>query len=231
MVTLLCKAAFDDENKYDLLEMYLSDYYYSSENLVTAISNKLGDEREENSSTDIFLSLNFDNYIYQLVLEDINQYESDEIGSYNVYMNKEKCTEVLSIVEDKAPVEIEQMGDVCYIKIPGFVKDSTYDELKEWKDLLRQSRKFCNENTASASEAMMFSMKTDFGDKVEFVGNKTHGKNFCCSYDEFDDGEAFLFVSGYMGNAEGVTFADDGIEPDYYVEDEECIEKALELLQ
>lgn len=89
----------------------------------------------------------------------------------------------------------------------------------------------CNENTASASEVMMFNMKSDFGDKITIVGNKTYGKNFCYSYKRFQDGDVFMFLSGMMGNSKGDTFDDDGILPDYQVRDEQCIEKAKDLLR
>ena len=276
-----------DENKYNTLENFLAEEYYSLEHVVDAIKNKLGNECDEYESPQVFFYQNFDNYIYTLVLEDINRYEPAELANYNVYMNSRRANEVLTVLNDKQEVQVEMYGNVCYIKIPGFDKGVTYEGLLEHEDEIAGCKDFiidlrdntggdvdelidvlslfyehgsvvfsyivddeitkvtatkkqvtefenivflCNETTASSAEMMIFNMKSDFGDKVKVVGNETHGKYFSYSYKQFKDDELFLFVTALMGNSKGESFGEEGLVPDYQVEDVKCMEKALEIL-
>lgn len=142
LVIFLGKEVFG-ENKYNAMENYLSNHYYSKEHIIRAMKNTLGDEYQENDASDYFIFKNFDHYVCQLVLDDINRQESEEMANYNVYMNRSKADEVLERVEEeKQPVEIKLIEDICYVDIDGFTKNYTYDKLKQQEDLLKESKKF-----------------------------------------------------------------------------------------
>ncbi len=274
-------------SKYDVMERYLMNHYYSKDNLTQAMKDKLGNEYEESAYLSMSIADNFDSYVYNLVLDDINRYEDEKLAKYNTYYKQEKATEVLKNIEQKQSLIVEEKADICYIKIPAFVKNFTYKEFIQNQEIYNSNTKFiidlrdntggdinelvkimsvfyekdkvlytyiksdeiiekkakggekiifdkiaflCNEKTASASEAMIFNMKTDFEDRIITIGDKTYGKNFCYSYKKFKDDELFMFVTGLLGNSKGITFDIDGIEPDFTVEDNDCLHKAIELL-
>ncbi len=286
VVVILGKEVYFD-NKFITVENYLLNNYYSIETLSTAMHNKLGDSMEEKENLDWTLSDNFDNYVMQLILDDINQYETEELAFYNMYLNEEEAEAIVNVIETPDHAEVQMMGDVCYIKITGFT-DNIYKELKEYDEILKDSKKIvidlrnntggylnamtdvmslfyekgsvaytevrsdeviehktkkkpivqfekivflCNGYTASSSEVMIFNMKSDFPEQVDIVGTQTYGKNFLYGYKQFGDGELFMFVSSLMGNSASVTFDNDGIVPDYIVDDEEALDKALEILE
>ncbi len=286
LIVLLIREVLD-ESKYDKMENYLLNYYYSTDNIESAIREQLGEEVDESDSAIQFVSQNLDNYIFDLVLEDINKYENEHLAKYNTYWKKSRADEILNILGNRESVEMDVFEDICYIKIPRFIKKQTYSELLQYEEVLKNQRKFiidlrdnaggnidelidvlslfydknsvvytnitseknmefktkndpmidfdkiiflCNEKTASSSEVMIFNMKEDFGNKIETVGCQTYGKNFCYSYDVFDDGEMFMFVTGLMGTAEGITFDEEGIVPDHQVKSEFALETAKQLL-
>ena len=286
LVIILGKDAFT-KSKYEAIETYFVNNYYSTEHLENAIRSELQEKVDEKESSLEFIEANFDNYVINLIIDDINRYESDKIAHYNRYLRKEDAEEILEELTAYESVIVDTEEGICYIKIPDFRDKKTYSELKEYKDIFGEHRKYivdlrnnmggstrelvrvlslfypkgstvyteirdceikkiktsdepiidfdkliflCNEQTASASEVLMYNLKSDFPDKVEFVGSKTKGKNFSYSYREFPDGELFMFVSGQMGNSQGVTFEGDGINPDYLAEGEKALEKAKQLL-
>ncbi len=287
MVILLAKEVFVG-NKYEKLEKYLSEYYYSEEHLGDAIKNTLEEKADNNDDLSKYISDNFDNYIFNLVLEDINKQEPENIAGYNDYLNRTEADKVVNILEEPAVIETSEIDDIFYIKIPTFTRASTYMGLIPHFEKMRECKKFiidlrgntggdtdelvdilslfytegsvvyteksqnttteykannsyplsfekivflCDSHTASASEAMIFNMKSDYGNKIAIVGSKTYGKNFYYSYKQFSDGELFMFVSGLMCNSKGETFNDEGINPDYQISEyEDIIETAKDML-
>lgn len=286
-VVLLIKDSIN-KSKYDEIENYLLEHYYSSEHLESAIKNTLGDNADYNGNPSEFISENFDNYVFNLILNDINKQESSNIAKYNAYYNKETADKIMNIIEQDVVVEVKDMNDIFYIKIPSFTKGDTYLELSKHLEKMRDYNNFiidlrgnsggditelidvlslfykkdsvvyiekmqdkvtehksnneypvafekivflCDDLTASASEAMIFNMNSDFDDKIEIVGSKTYGKNFCYAYKQFDDGELFMFVSGLMCNSKGETFDISGITPDYVSEGENALIMAEQLFE
>ena len=65
-------------------ENYLGEYYYSQEHLELAMQDTLGDIYGDN------IKANFDNYVYKLILDDINEHEPDEIAKYNTIFGIER---------------------------------------------------------------------------------------------------------------------------------------------
>jgi len=287
LVILLTKDSLR-ENKFDRVEGYLCEKYYSPDNIEKAIRTKLGESVDEKDTQNEFISANFDNYMINLVLDDINKYEDEHLAKYNFYLRKEEAAGILKQIGTNQGINVEELNDICYIKICDFTKRKTYPALRKYKDLYKSKTKYiidlrdntggsvdelvdvlslfypegsvvytaargserkelktscepliefdkiiilCNENTASSSEMLMFNLKSDFPEKVQFVGEKTYGKNFCYSYKEFSDGELLVFVSGIMGNRLGETFDMSGIVPDYQVEEKDVLEFAKDLLK
>ena len=268
------------ESKYDFLADRMVNNYYSPENLNNAIKDTLGDKYEEKDSVHQSNYDNFDNYLFTLVTNDINKYETKRKKQYNRYLNSEKAEKVTNMLEsyEKAEVSVSE-DNICTVKFSKFVTDETYSDLASHKDEFSRCRNFifdlrennggdieelldvlsmfyekdtlvftsrgnseteeyrtdkdkiidfdrivflCGGKTASSSEMLIYIMQSDFKDKVFTVGQHTYGKNFSFTYSKFTDGEAFMLIDGIMGNSAGDTFGDDGIEPDYPAENEEC---------
>ena len=262
-------------------ENYLGEYYYSQEHLELAMQDTLGDIYGDNAEA------NFDNYVYKLILDDINEHEPDEIAKYNTIFGKDRTKEVSEQLSEYRPATVTVEDGICTVKINDFVIGKTWKDLIEYKSTLETNRKFiidlrgnsgghtdelvevlglfhedgtvvytdiaseiteekcigdkiidfdklvflCDEKTASSAEVMIFNMKSDFPDKVSVVGKQTHGKYFAYVYDDFSDGYSFAIVSSLMGNSKGETFDGNGITPDIIAEGDECMTKAIELLE
>ena len=119
------------------LEVYLTEYYYSPEHLELAMKNTLGDVYDEGGFS------NFDNYLYKLVIDDVNKYEPAEIRKYNAIFSRERSENVLGQIDEVKEVNVSLLDDgICYIKIGDFSKGETYEMLTENMDILNSADKF-----------------------------------------------------------------------------------------
>lgn len=119
------------------LEVYLTEYYYSPDHLELAMKNTLGDVYEEGGFS------NFDNYLYKLVIDDVNKYEPAEIQKYNAIFSRERSENVLGQIDEVGEVSVSSLEDgICYIKIGDFSKGETYEMLTENMDILGSADKF-----------------------------------------------------------------------------------------
>ncbi len=118
------------------LEMLLNEYYYSQEKLDAAMRDTLGDVYEEGSYA------NFDNYIYKLVFEDINELEPEEIGKYNTVFSRERTKEVSSSLSTPGETAVSVSDGVCVIKLSDFTNGYTREALMEHETVLRENRDF-----------------------------------------------------------------------------------------
>lgn len=119
------------------LEVYLTEYYYSPDHLELAMKNTLGDVYEEGGAS------NFDNYLYKLVIDDVNKYEPAEIQKYNAIFSRERSENVMGQIDEVGEVSVSPLEDgICYIKIGDFSRDDTYEMLVENMDILKSADKF-----------------------------------------------------------------------------------------
>ena len=119
------------------LEVYMTEYYYSPEHLELAMKNTLGDVYDEGGFS------NFDNYLYKLVIDDVNKYEPAEIQKYNAIFSRERSENVLGQIDEVGEVSVNILEDgICYIKIGDFSKGETYERLTENMDILNSADKF-----------------------------------------------------------------------------------------
>ena len=119
------------------LEVYLTEYYYSPDHLELAMKNTLGDVYEEGGFS------NFDNYLYKLVIDDVNKYEPAEIQKYNAIFSRERSENVLGQIDEVGEVSVSLLEDgICYIKIGDFSKGETYEMLTENMDILNSADNF-----------------------------------------------------------------------------------------
>ena len=119
------------------LEVYMTEYYYSPEHLELAMKNTLGDVYEEGGFS------NFDNYLYKLVIDDVNKYEPAEIRKYNAIFSRERSENVLGQIDEVGEVSVSTLEDgICYIKIGDFSNGETYERLTENMDILNSADKF-----------------------------------------------------------------------------------------
>lgn len=119
------------------LEVYLTEYYYSPDHLELAMKNTLGDVYEEGGAS------NFDNYLYKLVIDDVNKYEPAEIQKYNAIFSRERSENVMGQIDEVGEVSVSPLEDgICYIKIGDFSKDETYEMLTENMDILNSADRF-----------------------------------------------------------------------------------------
>lgn len=118
------------------LKEYLTEYYYSQENLDGAMRKKLGDIYDEGSYG------NFENYVYKLVLDDINQYEPERLADYNRIFSKEESEHVENLFAEAGETTVTAEGGICCIKLSDFTLDKTYKSLMQYSDLLKSSDRF-----------------------------------------------------------------------------------------
>ena len=124
-------------NRITKLEVYLTEYYYSPDHLELAMKNTLGDVYEEGGAS------NFDNYLYKLVIDDVNEYEPAEIQKYNAIFSRERSEKVLGQIDEVREVSVSPLEDgICYIKIGDFSKDETYEMLTENMNILNSADRF-----------------------------------------------------------------------------------------
>ena len=117
-------------------EGYLNEYYYSQEHLEAAMKDTLGDIYGEDAEA------NFDNYVYKLILDDINRHEPEEIAKYNTVFGIERTKEVTSQLNEAEKVSVAAENGVCTIKISDFTNGRTCSGLMEYRDLLESNRRF-----------------------------------------------------------------------------------------
>lgn len=118
------------------LKEYLTEYYYSQENLDGAMRKKLGDIYDEGSYG------NFENYVYKLVLDDINQYEPERLADYNRIFSKEDSELVENIFAEAGETSVTAEEGICCIKLSDFTLNETYKSLMQYSDQLKSSDKF-----------------------------------------------------------------------------------------
>lgn len=136
VIFLMFKSLYLD-NRITKLEVYMTEYYYSPDHLELAMKNTLGDVYEEGGFS------NFDNYLYKLVIDDLNKYEPAEIQKYNAIFSRERSENVIGQIDEVGEVNVSLLEDgICYIKIGDFSRGETYKMLTENMDILNSSDKF-----------------------------------------------------------------------------------------
>lgn len=119
------------------LEVYLTEYYYSPDHLELAMKNTLGEVYEEDGFS------NFDNYLYKLVIDDLNKYEPAEIQRYNALLSRKRSENILGQINEVGEVNVSLLeNNICLIKIGDFSKGETYEMLAENIDTLRSADRF-----------------------------------------------------------------------------------------
>ncbi len=141
LVILLAKEVFK-KSKYEEVEEYITNHYYSSEHLELAIKNSLGEDADEKENTSEFIVENFDNYVINLILDDINKQENTNISKYNDYLKKTDADEIMNIIESTSDIETSEFDDIFYIKIPDFTTGKTYIGLIKYIDKMRDYSNF-----------------------------------------------------------------------------------------
>lgn len=117
-------------------ENYLGEYYYSQEHLELAMQDTLGDIYGDNAEA------NFDNYVYKLILDDINEHEPDEIARYNTIFGKDRTKEVTEQLSEYRPAAVTVEDGICTVKINDFVIGKTWRDLIKYKEILETNRRF-----------------------------------------------------------------------------------------
>ncbi len=117
-------------------ENYLGEYYYSQEHLELAMQDTLGDIYGDNAEA------NFDNYVYKLILNDINEHEPEEIAKYNTIFGIDRTKEVTEQLSEYRPATVIVEDGICTVKINDFVRGKTWSDLIKHKEILETNRKF-----------------------------------------------------------------------------------------
>ncbi len=118
------------------LEKYLDEYYYSQKNIQLAMQDTLGEIYGDDAEA------NFDNYVYKLILDDINEHEPEEIADYNTLFGKERTKDVSGQLEEYTPVAVTAENGICTIEINDFVYGKTYLDLMKYRETLEANRRF-----------------------------------------------------------------------------------------
>ncbi len=134
--TICIRHIVTSKDRVEQLEGYLDKYYYSQEHLELAMQDTLGDIYGDNAEA------NFDNYVYKLILDDINEHEPDEIAKYNTIFGKDRTKEVTEQFEEYRPATVTAEDGICTVKINDFVIGKTWKDLIKYKSTLETNRKF-----------------------------------------------------------------------------------------
>ena len=135
-LTLCIKHIVTSKDRVEQLEGYLDKYYYSQEHLELAMQDTLGDIYGDNAEA------NFDNYVYKLILDDINEHEPDEIAKYNTIFGIDRTKEVTEQLSEYRPATVTSEDGICTVKINDFVSGKTWKDLIKYKPTLETNRKF-----------------------------------------------------------------------------------------
>jgi len=135
-LTICIRHIATSKDRVEQLEGYLDKYYYSQEHLELAMQDTLGDIYGDNAEA------NFDNYVYKLILDDINEHEPDEIAKYNTIFGKDRTKEVTEQLSEYRPATVTVEDGICTVKINDFVIGKTWKDLIEYKSTLETNRKF-----------------------------------------------------------------------------------------
>ena len=135
-LTLCIRHIVTSKDRVEQLEGYLDKYYYSQEHLELAMQDTLGDIYGDN------IKANFDNYVYKLILDDINEHEPDEIAKYNTIFGIERTKEVTEQLSEYRPATVTVEDGICTVKINDFVIGKTWKDLIGYKETLETNRKF-----------------------------------------------------------------------------------------
>lgn len=117
------------------LKTVMKEKYYNQDNFHAAMEDTLGDIYSDDEDVD------FDNYVYKLVMDDVNEHEPDKMKSYNRIFTIKRSEELNNNFEEAAPLTVETEGEICYIDINDFTYNKTYDMLIKNKDIITKSRK------------------------------------------------------------------------------------------
>ena len=141
LVVLLVKEVIT--NKHMRFKTCLLDNYYSIEHIVNAMRQELGDDAYEDSSDVQFVYKNFDQYVYHLIMDDVNKNEDENIQHYNRYLNSIKAQSIKEQLNShKESVVSELEEDVCYIRLPDFTKGKSYEEVLKYQDIITGNSRF-----------------------------------------------------------------------------------------
>ena len=124
------------KDRVEQLEGYLDQYHYSQEHLELAMQDTLGDIYGDNAEA------NFDNYVYKLILDDINEHEPEEIAKYNTIFGKDRTKEVTEQLSEYRPAAVTVEDGICIVKINDFVIGKTWRDLIKYKETIETNRKF-----------------------------------------------------------------------------------------
>lgn len=143
LVVLVCLLINHIRNeKYSKMENCLKNNYYSTEHLYEAMDNILGDSADKFDDKKQYISENFDNYVFKLVLSDLNAQEDEHKSKYNNYFNKERAEDILNQIDSSNKVVVNFENGVCYIKISDFTDNKTFKDIFSYKSILSESKNF-----------------------------------------------------------------------------------------
>lgn len=143
LVVLVCLLINHIRNeKYSKMEDYLKNNYYSTDHLYEAMDNTLGDSADRYDDKKQYISENFDNYVFKLVLSDLNEQEDEHKSKYNNYFNKERAEDILNQIDSSNKVVVNSENGICYIKISDFTYNKTFKDIFSYKSILSESNNF-----------------------------------------------------------------------------------------
>lgn len=143
LVVLVCLLISHIENeKYSKMEYYVKNNYYSTDHLYEAMNNTLGDYADRYDDRKQYISENFDNYVFKLVLSDLNEQEDERKSKYNNYFNKESAGNILDQIDSYSKVVVNSENGICYMKISNFTYKKTFKDIISYKAILSESNNF-----------------------------------------------------------------------------------------
>lgn len=172
----------------------------------------------------------FSSSLKQQVKNALNDLENQNMNSLIIDL-RNNSGGYLSATKDVASMFIEK-GKIIYSL-------EEKENVKEYKDTTDEKRSYkvvvlFNENSASASEVLIASLKDSYG--AITIGTKSYGKGKVQQTQTLEDGSMIKYTSAKWLTPNGVCIDEVGITPDYIVEDDintididEQLNKSIEL--
>lgn len=173
----------------------------------------------ENTNIGYLYLQTFSNTLATQVENALNELENNGMSSLIIDLRNNTggyltaATDVASIFLEKG----ERIYSLSYQNDVTNFNDET-NEHKDYKIVV-----LINENTASASEILAAALKQSYGATI--VGEKSFGKGKVQQTMQLDDGSMVKYTSAYWLTPNGTCIDGTGINPDYYIVNEEVTDE------
>lgn len=222
VIFLIVACASEIENIWSVWSLrrdVLNDYEKTE--LKKVMSEELGDDYTDNLKSD------FDSYVIDLIMDEVNKYENEDLEIYNSYISQEEMEER----DDQGTREAEEINgepieeDIYYMELTNFYENEAFDsfkqyipELKKYKNLVLDLRDNSGGNFSSlesiadvflGEDQLVYRKKTKEGETTKEYSTKSEKRfsfdNIVILTNEKTASSSELLILALQHHLEGVT--------------------------